>query len=68
MLLLQLAEYLLAQKDYAACLELCPTNTAALFNRALLHFHERFKCFYSLMLSLTVSELLVITFDIFKEV
>jgi len=45
-MLLQLGERLLAQKDYAACLEVHPTNSTALFNLALLHFNERFECFY----------------------
>jgi len=48
-MLFQLDEHLLAQKDYAACLKIHPTNSTALFNLALLHFNERFECLYSVV-------------------
>jgi len=55
-MMFQLGEGLLAMKDYAACLEIQPTNTSALFQCALLHFDERFDYFHSLTLTTSVSE------------
>ena len=47
MILLQLGESLLAQKDYAACLQIHPANTVALFKHALLHFNGQLVVFFS---------------------
>lgn len=40
-MLLQLGEFVPAQRDYSACLELHPDNPTALYKRALLHFNQR---------------------------
>ena len=44
-MIFQLGEYHRADKDYAVCSEIHPSNTVALFNRALLYFNKRFDIF-----------------------